>query len=108
MLHDPPAEANGMSLVGVYFDTGARNRPHTHSSDQILYFVSGTGFVHIAGAEEQHVPVGSAVIVPAGVLHMHGATDEGPCMHIAMRTAGADSQWEFDELPEGWERWSRG
>jgi quercetin dioxygenase-like cupin family protein len=101
----PSGERGDFEVVAVFFSAGARTRPHTHTHDQFLYFIRGTGFVHLAGAEEQRPQPGSIVIIPAGIVHMHGATDAGPLAHIAIRPAGAGSHWQFDELPAGWERW---
>ena len=100
-----PPPGTDFAVTAVRFATGARNRPHTHDRDQFLYYIEGDGFVHIAGADEQVVSPGTVIIVPAGVIHMHGATDAGPCLHIAIRPSGTGGAWDFDELPEGWERW---
>jgi quercetin dioxygenase-like cupin family protein len=105
VVHRPAPGEGGFEVVAVFFDAGARNRPHTHTTDQLLYFVEGSGFVHVAGAEEQHAGPGTMMVVPAGVVHMHGATAKEPIVHIAMRPAGAGSRWDFDDLPDGWERW---
>ena len=70
------AAAGGTSELeyfAVYFDAGAHTRPHTHATDQVLCFVRGTGFVWIAGEERQPVEKRGVVVIPAGVLHMHGA-----------------------------------
>jgi len=104
-LYDAPDDSGGLLLHAVYFESGARSRPHTHDGEQILHFVSGAGFVHVAGAEEQHVPAGSAVVVPPDVVHMHGALAGESCMHVAVLQVGRKSTWTFDELPDGWERW---
>jgi 4-carboxymuconolactone decarboxylase len=106
MVHRPEPAAGDFEVVAVAFDRGARTRPHTHTHDQFLYFVEGDGFVHIAGADEQRVSPGTIMVVPSGILHMHGATGDGPCLHLAMRPAGAGSEWEFDDLPSGWDRWT--
>ena len=74
------AEAGGspeLEYFAVYFDAGAHTRPHTHSTDQVLCFVRGSGFVWIAGEERQPVETRGVVVIPAGVLHMHGAHGGG-------------------------------
>jgi quercetin dioxygenase-like cupin family protein len=90
----------GLELYAVFFDAGAHARPHTHSTDQALLFVSGSGFVWLAGEERQRVPEGGIVAVPAGALHMHGATEGEAVCHLALRTSGP-TDWR-PEVPEEW------
>lgn len=92
-----------VELLAVYFDAGAHTRPHTHATDQALLVVSGTGFVWVAGEERQTLEEGSAVVVPAGVVHMHGATEAGPMCHVAVRTPGP-ADWS-PPVPEEWRRY---
>lgn len=97
------AAAGGTSeveLLAVYFDAGAHTRPHTHSTDQTLLFVSGTGFVWMAGDERQLVEPGHVVVVPADAVHMHGATDAGPICHVALRAPGP-ADWS-PPVPDEW------
>ena len=93
-------------LVNVLvFEPGVRSRPHTHSYDQLLYYVSGTGVVAVDGGEDQIVQAGEFVLLPAGVVHMHGAADDSPACHISMMR---DVDNDFDPpLPAGWEKWRR-
>lgn len=91
---------NEVELLAVYFDAGAHTRPHTHATDQALLFTSGTGFVWMAGAERQLVQPGQAVVVPAGAVHMHGATEEGPVCHVAVRAPGP-ADWD-PPVPDEW------
>jgi quercetin dioxygenase-like cupin family protein len=93
-------------IRAVFFDTGAHTRPHTHSSDQILHFVSGTGFVVFPGEERQLMPAGSLTIVPAGVLHMHGATDEGPVCQISILAAKRTDDWD-PPVPDEWRQYAQ-
>ena len=72
-----------IELLAVHFDAGAHTRPHTHPSEQILTFVRGSGFVWLAGAERQLVSEGGTVVVPGGIVHMHGATEDEPICHLA-------------------------
>jgi quercetin dioxygenase-like cupin family protein len=75
----------GVDVLAVFFEPEARTKPHVHQTEQILYFVSGAGFVAFPGQDEQVVDEGGIVIVPACELHMHGATDAGPTCHVAAR-----------------------
>jgi len=94
--------ATKIELLAVHFDAGAHTRPHTHPSEQILHFVRGSGFVHLAGEERQRVQEGGIVVVPGGVVHMHGATEDGPIVHIALRAADGPTDWAPADVPEQW------
>jgi quercetin dioxygenase-like cupin family protein len=85
------------------FDAGSRSKPHSHSRDQLLYYVSGRGVVAIGGGEDQFVEAGEFALLPSGIVHMHGAADDGPAVHISiMDTVDND----FDcPIPEAWRRW---
>jgi quercetin dioxygenase-like cupin family protein len=90
----------------VFFDAGAHTRPHTHSSDQILHFVRGTGFVVFPGEERQLMPEGSITIVRAGALHMHGATEEGPVCQISILAARRTDDWN-PPVPDEWRQYAQ-
>jgi len=93
--------SNELDYLAVHFDAGAHTRPHTHATDQVLFFVQGSGFVWIAGEERQLVEEGDIVVVPAGVVHMHGATDVEPICHLAVRAPGP-TDWH-PSVPGDWE-----
>jgi quercetin dioxygenase-like cupin family protein len=95
--------AAGIEVLAVFFDAGARTRPHVHSTDQLLYFVRGGGFVAFPGEEEQPIEAGEIVMIPAGRLHMHGARETAPLCHLALRATGP-TDWN-PELPKEWSRW---
>jgi quercetin dioxygenase-like cupin family protein len=98
-------QASGMTtleLLAVYFDAGAHTRPHTHPSQQVLHVVKGNGFVQLAGEDRQRIPEGSIVVIPPGVVHMHGATDEEPICHLAFRAADGPTDWAPADVPEDW------
>lgn len=99
------AEQGGMKrveLLAVFFDAGAHTRPHTHPSEQMLYFVRGSGFVHFPGEERQRVDEGGVVVVPAGIVHMHGATEDEAVCHIALRAADGPTDWAPGDVPDDW------
>jgi quercetin dioxygenase-like cupin family protein len=101
------ATAGGTSELeyfAVYFDAGAHTRPHTHSTDQVLCFVRGSGFIWLAGEERQLVEKRGVVVIPAGVLHMHGATDAEPICHLATRAPGP-TDWS-PPVPDDWRRFT--
>ena len=94
-----------LEYFAVYFDAGAHARPHTHSTDQVLCFVEGTGFVWVVGEERRLVEQRSVVVVPAGVVHMHGATDDEPICHLAVRAPGP-TDWK-PSVPDEWRQFQR-
>jgi len=87
----------------VRFDPGARARPHVHSKDQLLCFLGGPGIVAVDGGEDQVIEEGEFVLLPGGVTHMHGATDDGPTAHISMMLS-IDSDFE-SPIPANWDRY---
>lgn len=75
----------------ISFSAGAKNKLHTHSSDQILYVTSGRGLV--ATREEEHVVTeGTTIHIAAGEKHWHGATDDSDFSHIALTAAGSTTE----------------
>jgi quercetin dioxygenase-like cupin family protein len=94
-----------IEYLAVFFEPGARTRPHIHASDQVLFFLRGRGFVAFPGEHEQLVEEGGIVVIPAGRLHMHGATAETPVCHLAVRAPGP-TDWQ-PPLPAEWQRYAR-
>jgi quercetin dioxygenase-like cupin family protein len=97
--------AEQLELLAVYFDAGVHTRPHTHPSEQVLYFVSGSGFVWFPREERQRVPEGGIVVVPGGIVHMHGATEDEAVCHIALRAADGPTDWKPAGVPEDWQQY---
>ena len=99
------SEAMGTDQVmvrHVLFQPGARTRPHTHSADQLLYWLE-PGIVAFGGGDDQPVAAGEYVLLPANVPHMHGAGPDAPARHISMMRA-IDS--DFDgAIPDEWRRY---
>ena len=52
--------------------------------------------------EDQIIGEGEFVLLPGGVVHMHGATADAPTTHISMMLS-IDSDFETD-IPASWER----
>ncbi len=94
-----------LECLAVFFEAGARTRPHIHPTDQVLFFLSGTGFVVFPGEEEQLIGEGGMVVVPAGLVHMHGATEAGPVSHLAVRAPGP-TDWS-PPVPDEWRHYAR-
>ncbi len=97
--------AEKLEMLAVFFDAGAHTRPHTHPSEQVLQFVHGGGFVWLAGHGRQRVDEGSIVVIPGGVVHMHGATENGAICHIALRAADGPTDWAPADVPEDWQQY---
>ena len=65
----------------VYFPAGVKNKLHSHTHEQILFVTRGKGIV--ATEDEEHVVVpGDIVLIPAGEMHWHGATEETDFEHL--------------------------
>ncbi len=80
-------EPSGVDLVAVFFEPGARTRPHVHTTDQVLHVIEGEGVV-ATEHERRIIRPGDIVIVPAGEWHWHGATTASAMCHISTRPAG--------------------
>jgi quercetin dioxygenase-like cupin family protein len=93
-----------LDYLAVHFDAGAHTRPHIHATDQVLCFVLGSGFVWLAGEERQLVEEGHVVVIPAGVVHMHGATDDEAICHLAVRAPGL-TDWS-PPVPDEWRQYT--
>jgi len=65
-------EARDLRLTEVTFKDGARNRLHSHTTDQILIVTAGLGVV-ATEQEEREIGPGDVAFIPAGERHWHGA-----------------------------------
>jgi quercetin dioxygenase-like cupin family protein len=64
--------SHDLRLSEIHFKAGARNRWHTHTTDQILMCTAGDGI--ITTDDEQHdLVAGVIVLIPANTRHWHGA-----------------------------------
>lgn len=85
VVNDALAEL--LRVTAVTFEDGAVNRPHRHTTDQVLIAASGVGFV--ADAENRYpMQPGDIVFIPAGTRHWHGADDGETFTHLAILTPG--------------------
>ena len=80
-----------VSVQVVQFGAGARAGWHRHTSDQVLYVVSGIG--KVGDREGEHViSAGDCAVVPAGEDHWHGAHDTGsPMSHLSIMREGSET-----------------
>jgi len=80
-------EARDLRLTEVTFRDGARNRLHSHTTDQILLITAGLGIV-ATEREECLVAPGDIAFIPAGERHWHGARPGQDMTHWAITGAG--------------------
>lgn len=99
-------EPSDLEILAVYFDAGSRTKPHTHSTDQLLYFLEGQGVVADRTARRRYLPGGMAVI-PAGEWHWHGATPDQATCHLSIRPGGP-SAWPPEVAMEDWDTYMEG
>jgi len=88
-------QGGGTELLAVFFETGARTRPHIHDDDQTLYFVEGQGVVATED-EIVYANAGDFVTIAAGVWHWHGAAQNAATVHISIKRPGP-TNWEVEE-----------
>src|SRR5229473_2049125 len=67
---------------------GARNKMHTHSSDQVLFVTAGKGII-ATETEQQIIIPGDVVHIPSEEKHWHGATHDSAFSHIALTAKGS-------------------
>jgi quercetin dioxygenase-like cupin family protein len=76
-----------LRVTAVTFEDGAVNRPHRHTTDQVLIATSGSGFV--AGNDGHHaLEPGDVAFVQSGTRHWHGAKPETNFTHLSILTPG--------------------
>ena len=76
-----PAMSKFFNISQVTFAPGARNKFHTHTTDQVLIVTAGKG-ICATEKEEVVVSVGDVIQFPAGESHWHGATKDSSFSHI--------------------------
>ena len=84
---------DGLNVLGVHFEAGARTNWHWHPEGQTLYVVGGEGVVQNADGETVEVSAGDVVYAPPRQTHWHGARPDSPMMHLSLTTGGA-TVWE--------------
>jgi len=81
------SHAELLRVTAVTFEDGAVNRPHRHTTDQVLVATSGSGFV---ATDEEHHPLepGDVAFIASGTRHWHGANPDSTFTHLAILTPG--------------------
>ncbi|MGD0329809.1 MAG: cupin domain-containing protein [Nitrososphaeria archaeon] len=76
-------KAKKIQVSMVKFAAGARNKLHTHTTDQILIVTEGKGIV--ATKDQEHIVTpGMVIYIPPGEEHWHGATKDSPFAHLSI------------------------
>jgi quercetin dioxygenase-like cupin family protein len=83
-----PEMSNDFNLAIVNFSAGARNKMHTHSSDQVLFVTAGKGII-ATNSHQEVITIGDVVHIPAEEHHWHGATRDSSFSHIALTAKGS-------------------
>ncbi|MBI2848381.1 MAG: cupin domain-containing protein [Chloroflexi bacterium] len=80
-----------LNMAIVNFGKGARNKFHTHTSDQVLIVTAGNGIV-ATEQEERTVSPGDIIFFPAGEKHWHGATKDSAFSHIYVVSSNSETK----------------
>ncbi|PYN54851.1 MAG: cupin domain-containing protein [Candidatus Rokuibacteriota bacterium] len=83
-----PEASKDFNLGIVNFSPGARNKMHTHSSDQVLFVTAGKGII-ATETEQQIIVPGDVVHIASEEKHWHGATHDSAFSHIALTAKGS-------------------
>ena len=79
--------AETLNVAAITFSPDARTRLHTHTNEQVLYVVAGKGI--LATEQETNVVTpGTAIYVPSGERHWHGAVEDMFFTHLSITTPG--------------------
>ena len=88
---------DGIDIVLVTFEPGARTYLHAHEVPQVLHCLSGRG---ILATESQRFEVGPGDIVhvPENEMHWHGAAADEEFTHLSIRPLGETTWTKIDPL----------
>ncbi len=84
----PASVSDEVTVTAVFFEDGARTRPHVHDSDQVLAVVEGTCVV-ADETQRRELHSGEYAHVSAGQWHWHGAAPGNSACHLSIRKLGA-------------------
>ena len=79
--------ARDICINMIRFNPGARNIFHWHTGEQVLYVTEGKGIV-ATETEEYIVTPGTAIYIPPGEKHWHGATKDSSFAHLSILGPG--------------------
>jgi quercetin dioxygenase-like cupin family protein len=83
----PEGVADILRVTAVTFRDGARNKRHTHSTDQVLVATSGEGFV-ASDNETLTLRSGDVAFIEKSTPHWHGASPNQDFTHLSILTPG--------------------
>jgi quercetin dioxygenase-like cupin family protein len=83
----PEGVADILRVTAVTFRVGARNKRHTHSTDQVLVATSGEGFV-ASDNETLTLQTGDVAFIEKNTPHWHGAVPNQDFTHLSILTPG--------------------
>ncbi|HCM80078.1 MAG TPA: cupin domain-containing protein [Corynebacterium stationis] len=103
-----------VSVANIAFEPGCRNNWHIHhgengAGDQVLLCTAGSGWYQAEGEEPISLEPGSAIRIPAGLKHWHGAKADSWFSHLAFLTPGegVSNEWlepvtdeKYSQLPK--------
>lgn len=88
---------NAPNMMNVTFEPCCRTDWHSHAGGQILIAIGGIGIHQVEGGEPELLQPGDVARVEPGVMHWHGAADEGWFSHIAVETNPGMSGFEMGD-----------
>ena len=91
--------ADGLRVDRFSYPPGGHTHWHVHTGEQVLYGEQGHGWVAFDGAPRLVLRPGEIAHVEVGRRHWHGATPDGPWLHLAV-TAGGDTIWLGEVTPD--------
>ncbi|MEK6311637.1 MAG: cupin domain-containing protein [Curtobacterium sp.] len=97
-----PVVDGGVPVNNITFEPGCRNDWHVHhgqdgGGDQVLICTAGSGWYQAEGSDRVSLTPGTAVRVPAGTKHWHGAKADSWFSHLAFITPGEGVRNEWLE-----------
>lgn len=109
-----PIADGAVPVANVTFEPGCRNNWHIHhgedgAGDQVLLCTAGSGWYQEEGKEAVSLTPGTAIRIPAGVKHWHGAKADSWFSHLAFTTPGegVSNEWlepvsdeHYNKLPK--------
>ena len=80
-------DAPSQRVTAITFVDGARNRWHSHSTEQVLVVTDGECIVADADGEHE-VTVGDVILIQPGERHWHGARPGKSMTHLSILLPG--------------------
>lgn len=100
--YNAPIVDGPVPVINVSFEPACRNNWHIHhgengGGDQVLICTAGSGWYQAEGSAPISLTPGTAVRVPAGTKHWHGAKADSWFSHLAFITPGENVSNEWLE-----------